>query len=179
MARRTRRKYYKRKLGRWSPNIQEVGGNMTATPGIWSYTDQIMANPIQQPSFASQTYTAKNVEISFTFDYQNDDVGGALLENITAYIMFAPQGMDITSDYNLQHPEYILAYKYIGSPSQEFSQQNVLGQQYQPYRIKTRLSRKLQTGDSLVLFIKGVNQSPDTSYSLRISGIIRWWTKAN
>lgn len=178
MAKYRRRRFYKRK-GKWAPNIQEVGGNMTATPGIWSFTDQIMANPSQQPTFASQTYTAKNVEISFTFDYQDDNVGGGLLENITAYVMFVPQGMTITNDYNLQHPEYIMAYKYIGSPSQEFSQEAVLGQQFQPYRIKTRLSRKLQTGDSLVLFVKGINQSPNTTYNLRISGIIRWWTKAN
>lgn len=179
MARYRRRRFYRRKAGKWAPNIQEVGGNIQVPPGVWSYTDQIMANPTQQPTFASQTYTIKNIEISFTFDYQDNDVGGGLLENISAYVMFVPQGMNVTNDYNLQHPEYIMAYKFIGSPNQEFSDGNPLGQQFQPYKVRTRLARKLQTGDAVILFVKGINQDNTTTYGLRISGVIRWWTKAN
>lgn len=183
MARRTRRKYYKRK-GRWSANIQEVGNIITCTPSTWSASETIMSNPAQVNTFVSQTYTVKNVEITFNIDNELSNLAGAVIEGITAYIMFVPQGMTITNDYNLQHPEYIMAYKYLGSPTQEFGITTevingpLYGQQYQPYRIKTRLSRKLQTGDSIVLFIKGVNQSQE-SFNLRLSGLIRWWTKAN
>ena len=183
MARRTRRKYYKRK-GRWSANIQEVGNIITCTPSTWSASETIMSNPTQANTFVSQTYTVKNVEITFNIDNELSNLAGAVIEGITAYIMFVPQGMTITNDYNLQHPEYIMAYKYLGSPTQEFGITTevingpLYGQQYQPYRIKTRLSRKLQTGDSIVLFIKGVNQSQE-SFNLRLSGLIRWWTKAN
>jgi hypothetical protein len=95
--------------------------------------------------------------------------------------MFVPQGMNISEDYNLQHPEYILNYKYLGSPTATFSNQStgdVETQQYQPHRLRTRLSRKLQTGDSIILFIKGLNTST-SAQQVNLSGLIRWWTKAN
>lgn len=184
MARRRYRRY-RRKSGKWTANIQEVGNMVTCTPGIWSATETIMSNPAQVNTFVSQTYTVKNVEISFNIDNENTNLAGAQIEGITAYIMFVPQGMTVTGDYNLQHPEYIMAYKYLGSPTQEFGIQStsqngpIFGQQYQPYKVRTRLSRKLQTGDSVVLFLKGVNQDNSTTFTLRLSGLIRWWTKAN
>lgn len=89
--------------------------------------------------------------------------------------MYVPQGMNITADYNIEHPEYIMTYKYLGSPTIDSN-----GQQYQPYKIRTRLARKLQSGDNVILFIKGTNQVNGTSPSnLRLSGLVRWWTKAN
>lgn len=182
MARYRRRRFYKRKSARWAPNIQEVGNLITANPTTWSATETIMANPTQQNSFVSQTYTVKNVEISFNIDTETTGVS-QYIEGITAYIMFVPQGMNITNDYNLQHPEYIMAYKYLGSPSSDSEGSpgvsgTVIGQQYQPYKVRTRLARKLQTGDSVVIFIKGVNQYTQ-NITLRLSGLIRWWTKAN
>lgn len=183
MAKYRRRRFYRRKAGKWAPNIQEVGGTIVATPSTWFETETIMSNPTQQNTYVSQTYTVKNIEINFNIEYEGGSTYGADIEGITAYVMFVPQGMNITDGYNLQHPEYIMAYKYLGSPSIEISRvdQNTaaqVGQQYQPHRIKTRLSRKLQTGDSVVLFIKGVNQI-QTTINLRLSGLIRWWTKAN
>lgn len=188
MARYRKRRYYKRKSGRWSANIQEVGNIITADPSIWSASETIMSNPSQQPTFVSQTYTVKNIEINFNIDHEewSTTQPGVGIEGITAYIMYVPQGMTITNDYNTQHPEYIMAYKYLGSPSLEIVSSNPStgapvhygGQQYQPYKVKTRLSRKLQTGDSVILFIKGVNQN-NGRVNLRLSGVIRWWTKAN
>lgn len=98
--------------------------------------------------------------------------------------MYVPQGFsgsgnnNLSNDYNKLHPEYILAYKYIGSPSHESNTTGMQGQQYQPYKIKTRLARKLDTGDEIVLFIKGLNQSTETQI-IRVNGVVRWWTKAN
>lgn len=181
MARRRYRRYYKRKSGSWAANIQEVGNNLNASTGTWSAAETIMTNPTQQNTFVSQTFTVKNIEISFNIDYESSTGGmGNYIEGVTAYIMFVPQGMDVTNDYNLQHPEYIMTYKYLGSPSNEYtgSGSQLANQQYQPFRVKSRLSRKLQTGDSIILFLKGVNQS-QTEIIFRLSGLIRWWTKAN
>lgn len=177
MARSYRRyrNYNRRKASRWAANIQEVGSNLAAEPGLWSIAETIMSNPTQQNTYVSQTYTVKNFEINFVLEYPTADTGLDEIEDVTAYVMYAPQGMNITSDYNVQHPEYIMAYKFIGSPANDNS---ATGQQYQPYKIRTRLSRKLQTGDSVVLFIKGTNQTT-ANIQLRLSGLIRWWTKAN
>lgn len=181
MAKRRYRRFYRRKSGRWSANIQEVNALFSAPIGTFSSSETIVTNPVQQSSLTSQTYTVKNVEITFIIE-QEGPTNVLSLEGLTVYIMYVPQGMVITNDYNLQHPEYIMAYKYIGSPSLE---QGVYdgkpipaGQQYQPIKVKTRLARKLQTGDNIVLFLKGLNQYTSTT-NFRIDGIIRWWSKAN
>lgn len=178
MARYRRRRFYKRKSGKWAVNIQEVGNLLSVNSSVWSHAEEIMVNPTQQPTFASQTYTIKNVEFSFTIENEDINTNVAELEGFCIYIMFVPQGMNITNDYNTDHPEYIMAYKYLGSPAADWTGQTAQGQQYQPYKVRTRLARKLQTGDRVVYFIKGLNQSQEAK-NIRIAGVIRWWTKAN
>ena len=189
MARYRRRRYYRKKSGRWAANIQEIANTISPQGNTWSAAETILSNPTQQPSYVSQTFTVKNMELNFNLDYEGYDTQTDvnLYEGITVYIMFVPQGMNITNDYNIEHPEYIMAYKYIGSPTTESiyypnNSSNAPGQQYQPTRIKSRLARKLQSGDSIVLFVKGnLTGTPSTSSTnrLRLSGVVRWWTKAN
>lgn len=182
MARRTRRKYYKRKSGRWAPNIVKISSVNQASVGEFFNYENLCVNPIQSNTGVSQTFTAKNFEITFTLE--TPEINTNLLESITAYIMFVPQGMNITSSYYAEHPEYIMAYKYLGSPMGRIPYQEAgltmasEVQQYQPIRIRTRLSRKLQTGDKIILFIQGSNESSNVSH-YNIDGIVRWWTKAN
>ena len=138
MARyRRTRKYTRSRRGRWSPNIQEIRTTQisTSTQGIGSTSQTLAFNPIQTNTATSQVYTVKNFDINFVFDGDIAENVGKI-EDIAAYIMFVPQGMQVTSDYNLQHPEYIMAHKFVGSPSGEFNGE----QQYQPIRVKTRLS---------------------------------------
>lgn len=144
---------------------------LEANSGTWFGTATLATNPTQTTLGVSQIYTVKNFDINFVID-TNVQESLNNIENICSYIMFVPQGMNVTSDYNLQHPEYILNYKYLGSPSSDGEQQ------YQPTRLRTRLARKLQTGDSIILFIKGRNQS-NSDLTLSLNGLIRWWTKAN
>lgn len=174
MARYRRTRRYRRRSSRWSSNLLESQGIIDADPGTFYYAETLMLNPIQDINTVSQVYTVKNVEISFTieFPHSSNDYSTSL-EDITAYIMYVPQGMQVTGDYNIQHPEYIMNYKYLGSPTHE-----PLGQQYQPYKLRSRLARKLNTGDNIILFIKGINQR-DASLHLKIGGVVRWWTKSN
>lgn len=174
MARfRRYRKYTRRQIAKWSPNIQEIFTTsiVPTTTGVNSWIFTLAYNPNQINTAVSQIYTVKNFSISFTFESPSTDL--QKFEDISAYIMFVPQGMNVTNDYNLEHPEYIMASKFIGSPSSDS------GQNYQPQRISTRLSRKLNTGDSVRLFIKYNTQAESTSYQMTISGIARWFTKAN
>ena len=148
----TKRRYYKK--GRYSSNISEISNTtISATPGKWSGTSTLTTNPIQSSATVSQTYTVKNFEVNFQMEYGS---GANNIENIVCYIMYVPQGMNVSQDYNIQHPEYIMNYKFIGSPQID-GQPN-----YQPLRVKTRMARKLQTGDSIVLFITGYNGSDST-----------------
>ena len=179
--RRTRR--YRRKSGRWSSNITTITKeSIAAASGSWYGTLVLATNPVQVNTGVSQTFTAKNFEISFTLE-GTPSASLWSLDAISAYIMYVPQGMTVTDAYESQHPEYILNYKYYGSPTSAYVQsvgnpENYMLQHFQPMKIKSRLSRKLQTGDSIVLLIKGSNASSSTT-NLILSGIVRWWTKAN
>lgn len=167
-------RYYKKP--RWSSNIQEISNSVVnAEPGANFVTYTLATNPVQDIATTSQVFTTKNFDISFTLEYPSSTSSPSNIEDITAYIMYVPQGMNITESYNNQHPEYVLNYKFYGSPSTD-SQQN-----YQPYKIRTRLARKLNTGDSIMLFLKYNYTAPSaaTGTIFEIHGLVRWWTKAN
>ena len=170
------RKYTRARRARWSSNLLEIGTTTIQAPqNSTFYNDFTLAfNPLQTNTATSQTYTVKNLEV--TFEVSTSGVVLSYLEDITAYIMFKPQGMNVTSSYNLEHPEYIMAYKFLGSPTADAPQSMA-----QPIKVRTRLARTLNTGDSIILFIKGNNTASGTGMdgSLEVHGLVRWWTKAN
>ena len=171
MARKTKiiRKYYKK--ARWSSNIKSIENETILIPsGKQSASITLCYNPNQVDNTVSQIYTIKNIE--FNFEIEGASSGSPdSLESICGYIMFVPQGMSVGNDYAQLHPEYIMAMRFYGSPDQDTPYRN-------PLRIKTRLSRKLNTGDSIIFYITTVNGST-TSHNMRINGLLRWWTKAN
>ncbi len=167
--RRSRRVYRKHQ---WSANIQEFSSENSVAPGIFILDSTLATNPSQNVLGVSQKYTVKNPEISFII--KSDSVANtSALDDVTIYIMFILQGMTITNDINTNHPEYIMAYKFYGSPFADTGSQN-----FQPMKIKSSLSRTLNTGDKLVCLIKGKNNL-NSNNNLIIAGITRWWTKAN
>lgn len=182
MARKRSYRRYRRRSGRWAPNIVKISSTNSASQGEWFNAEELVTNPVQSSSGISQSFTVKNFEINFTIE--TDGVTSSnKLESITAYIMFVPQGMTVSSNYYAEHPEYILAYKYLGSPNSPYftvtssSTTAYERQQFQPFRIKTRMSRRLQTGDKIILYIQGSNQ--DVTQNYNIDGLVRWWSKAN
>lgn len=164
-------KYYKK--GRWSANIANITNELTID-GIAGpfYTSILLTqNPIQTTTTVSQQYTVKNIELNATIETQVVS-GNIWIEELAIYIMYVPQGMNITQNYAFEHPEYIMAYRYIGTPQIDHNPNYIIP------KIKTRLSRRLQTGDSIIAFVTGTNDSED-QHIVDIRGIVRWWTKAN
>jgi len=179
------RKYSRRSGTRWAPNIVKISNRNQASPGEFFNAEVLAENPINTNTGVAQTFTVKNCEIAFTIEPDGPSAISEL-ESITVYIMYVPQGMNLTSSYYVDHPEYIMAYKYLGSPGgripiviQQGATSTAETQQFQPIKMKTRLSRKLQTGDRIVLFVQGSNQSESNSYYYNIDGVVRWWSKAN
>ena len=169
MARKTKviRKYYKK--ARWSSNIKNIEDQSISLPqGKNSASITLCYNPAQSDTTVSQQYTIKNVEFSYQLEVP---MGGGDIENICGYIMFVPQGMSVGNNYPELHPEYIMAMRFYGSPDPDTPYRN-------PLKIKTRLSRRLNTGDSIIFYICFINTST-TSYISKINGLLRWWTKAN
>lgn len=177
MARKYRKRTYRRKSGRWAPNITKITGSFSAPGGAEFYDNiTLCSNPVQLNTTVSQAFTAKNFELSLTIEAVNPQQPSSsyaqYIDNVTCYIMYVPQGMTIGADYYQQHPEYIMTYKYLGSAQS-------VQQSAQPIRVKTRLSRKLQTGDQIILFINGISNDNNYTPSVKVDGIVRWWTKAN
>lgn len=170
MAKKTIRRF--RRKGRWAANISEIQNTqISASPQKFSATTTLTTNPVQSNTTVSQIYTVKNFEISFTMDIGSGSTIG-YIESLAFYIMFVPQGMNVGEDYNLQHPEYIMAYRYYGQPMSDS------GNEVVPFRLKTRMARRLNTGDSIILFITGFNEY-SSAQNLKLNGLIRWWTKTN
>lgn len=169
MARTKKTRRYYRSKGRWSSNIKDVTlfNNITADSTFYITTD-LCQNPVQNEASVSQQYTVKNVEFSFSFESNIPES----IEGLSAYIMFVPQGMIVTETYPNFHPEYIMAYRYLGNPSGD------LDIYRNPIKIKTRLARRLQTGDKIVFLIKGGAENVE-QIQLISRGLVRWWTKAN
>lgn len=166
MARKSRYRRYRR--GRWSSNITELNHiALTFASGESSATATLVTNPAQSNLSTSQTYTVKNIELNYLMEGNPTNT-----DNINVYIMFVPQGMNVSSDYNIQHPEYIMAHRMQGNGA--YNNQ----QYFQPLRIKTRLARRLNTGDSIILFIKMLNSS-NSDEGTQLNGIVKWWSKAN
>lgn len=179
MARRTRRKYYKRK-GRWSANIKTLTNNTISIPSNTSFfgTQDLCTNPAQSDSTVSQQYTIKNIEITFELEMLNTNVAAAV-ECLVGYIMYIPQGFTVTETLPNTHPEWIMAYKFIGSPTIDDTINTAPIQNPRlPVRLKSRMARRLQTGDKIIFLITG-NNSYNGSGSLTVNGLLRWWTKAN
>lgn len=172
MAKYTRyRKYSRRNRAKWSSNIVHHTGEIINAPASSTFFNTLVLsfNPIQQNTSVPQVFTVKNVEFTGQFEIST---GSGVIEGLCAFIMFVPQGMNITSSYDTDHPEYIMAMRFFGSPSLDNETK------FAPIKIKSRLSRKLNTGDSVVLYLKGYNTG-SSSASIEYSGITRWWTKAN
>lgn len=179
---KTRRRYRNyRKSTKWSANLTNIlGDEFNAGPNSqFQFNSTLCSNPSQAASMVSTVYTVKNVEFNGTITiYGQSPTPNGIndIEDITAYVMYVPQGMTVGPQYAQNHPEYILAMKYYGKP--QFNNNSAVTFQ-NPLRIKTRLGRKLQTGDSIILLITGFNVSTASIYGLRYSGITRWWSKSN
>lgn len=175
MARKVKVIYKKRKE-KWSPNINEFSSEVTfGINGVTVFDTTICTNPAQNNTSVPQTFTVKNFEI--TFYCEGDATGVSEIDDLCAYVMFIPQGYQITNDINIQHPEWILNYKFIGSPYIEARTSQTFNYTI-PHRVRSRLSRKLNTGDKVVLILKGTNKNFDER-TVQFHGLMRWWTKAN
>ena len=142
---RTRKYTRYRRRSNWSSNIQELSftiNELVAGANVTTFT--LAENPAQDTTTVSTIYTVKNFEINYTFEASTNLA--ALINNvedICAYIVYVPQGMTVQANYPNLHPEYVMAMKFVGSPA------NDANQEYQPYKISTRLARRLNTGDSI------------------------------
>lgn len=174
---RTRKYTRYRRRANWAANIQELSYTITnINIGANVNTFTLAENPVQSNTTVSTIYTVKNFEINYTIESPSTNTTIINnLEDFCVYIVYVPQGMTVGINYNNQHPEYVMAMKFVGSPASDGNQE------YQPYKISSRLARRLNTGDSIQLLIKFNNTSNSQiiGQDLEVHGLQRWWTKTN
>lgn len=173
MARRRYRRY-RRRRARWSPNLQVIRSEGTA-PANNTFSDYITIaqnNSTTSDSTVAQIYTVKNIEVSAEVE------GTGSLQNVEYYIMYVPESYPLSETLPEKHTEWIMAYKYIGTPvNSTGTVGGAVLSNAQPPRIRTRLSRKLNTGDQIIFIVRGYNTT--SQQPVYYHGLIRWWTKAN
>lgn len=174
MARYRRRRYYRRSKGKWSTRITNINDQQTVSQEAEVFFSRAIAtNPAQSDNTVSQRYTVKNVWMQFTLEQYTSasSVTTNYLQNMQVFIVYIPQGFTVTSSTVYEHPEWVMAQKFVGVP--------LTGDNpgYSPISVRTRLARKLDTGDKIVFIVQGSN--PRGTTTVNISGIVRFNTKAN
>jgi len=143
------------------------------------FQQDLIANPtnIEQPTGVYDQPHTGYVETIGGFELNCTLEGSSNLNNVSMYIMYLPEGYNVSTDFGafvFQHPEWILAYKYLGSPTEG----TMGGQGCQPIRIRSRYRRNLLTGDKLILVVSGYN-SNSTRTNGTIWATIRFASKIN
>lgn len=179
MARYRRYRKYSRRRHIWSSRISNIQGSQLATSGndyIVYYN--LCQNPAQSESTISQKYTVKNIHVSLNLN-NSSNAAQPNINNLQFFVCYVPQGYIPTGvpssykDLPYSHPEWIMAHRFIG----QLPTPSATGT-YTTWNIRSRLSRKLDTGDRVVLIILGTNNS-GSSYTLDYKGIVKYVTKSN
>lgn len=176
MARTKRVQKYYRKHD-WSTRISYIEGEQSATAGnkfIIYYN--LCTNPAQSETTVSSKFTAKNIDLQL---HLQSYTASSDLEDFQVYICYVPQGYvpsgtpSLYENVPFDHPEWIMVHRFVGMPLADNSSS------YLPLHIKSRLARKLDTGDRIVMIILGKNTSSTNSLSINYAGVVKYNTKAN
>ena len=177
MAKYRRYRKYTRRRHIWSSRLQNFSGEQLAAQNVdFVIYYNLCSNPVQTQDTVSQKYTVKNINCQMEIAGPGLEMGS--IENLQAFICFIPQGYVPTgtpsayADVPYNHPEWIMAHRYFGSC------QNDSVPYYPPLRLRTRLARKLDTGDRIVLIILGKNNYQGTA-QIEYQGVVKYVTKAN
>ena len=106
-----------------------------------------------------------NLKVSFECESSSNR---AILASGSAYIMFVPQGLTPTTDYPMQHPEYIMVWRSF-NPAGAVS----------AVTMQSRLKRNLNSGDKIILFYKVRNDDTGANLTIAFRGIATYVCCAN
>lgn len=179
------RRYYRRRTvavrpkKKWASNIIVWNGESVASPSIFAIP--LATNKAQASAPTPSILKTGNFKV--TADINIQIATGAISNSspaCLAYIVYVPEGWPTTSgtDYaNLvvRHPEWIMATKIMGG---NFIATGSTGFGVETLNMSTRLKRNLNSGDSVVLFIR-LNFDTGAITNATITGNCRYWTCAN
>ena len=163
-----RRRYYRKS---WSTRLTSINVSQLVAPGTPVLIYRTLAtNPAQDDNTVSQRFTVKNVNVQVEVTHENNADRINLAQH---YILYIPQGYTLSADTPYDHPEWIMAHRFIGGPV------STSDPGYAPLRISTRLARKLDTGDRIVYLFLATNTSTTAQSTIQLNGLVKLNTKAN
>ena len=116
--------------------------NVPAGQQAFSYAT-IAANKSDTPGTPPTPTVIKVKHIKAVFDC---NAGSVALNNGFVCVLYVPEGITITANSPIAHPEWIMAWRGF---ELTYQTNNVLGNQVQ---LNSNLSRNLNSGDSIILF---------------------------
>lgn len=165
-----RKRYYRRRGRRirWSKQLANVtNSEFTAAANSGFYLNyQLIENPVESQSTVPTPRYFKRVKLSFEIEGPNI----SFIEGLTAHIVYSPEGVSITSDTIIKHPEWVLGSKFYGSIKNTDEATKV-------FTLYSKLCKKLLSGDSIIVLFTGRNTSPSTAFSGRINFFIQYYTR--
>jgi hypothetical protein len=143
--------------------IVKTAFSFEASAGDFTSYMDLITNPsnLTPGNLTGYVETIGRFSIDCTFE------GALTLENVALFVMYIPEGYPVGTsagdNYDVlnQHPEWIMAYKYLGSASD--SANSTTRQGFQPTRIRSRVRRNLMTGDRIVLLVTGTNTASSST----------------
>lgn len=146
------RAYVKRR--KWSPTLLQNNFTLTAASGTTAFqTSVLCANSSNQGSTTPVSTIIKVKNFKIVLDITS--TSNQLRNNFYA-IMFIPQGFQVTSNTPQEHPEWIMVWRTIDMTS---TASTASGTGIQNYQMSSRLTRNLNSGDSVVLYHSAINPS--------------------
>lgn len=159
----------RRRGKKWSPVLVSLSSNVNVAGDTATYVamNEGICSNSNNTAQAPTATVIKVGNIKVSFDMWKS---GTFLGLAEVYIMFRPQGMNIDASYCVAHPEYIMCWRTF----------DVINDN-QSITIQSRLKRNLNSGDSIILYVRYKNiVAPTTPQSsLAINGIVSYVCCAN
>lgn len=156
----------RRRGKKWSPVLVPLSGSGQVPNNTTEYTffnHDICINSTNSNQAPTATVIkCGNVKASFDMWKSANFIGLA-----EVYIMFKPQGMTVDASYCVAHPEYIMCWRTF----------DVINDN-QSVTIQSRLKRNLNSGDSIIVFIR-YRSSVAAAGTLYITGLASYVCCAN
>lgn len=172
---RSRRTYVARR--KWSPTLIQTQQQTAAIPDTNGYsTVTLCANASNQGTNVpvSTIIKVKNFKVVLDIVSLSSNASSSTIRNNFYAIMFVPQGFTVTANIPQEHPEWIMVWRTVdvGRPATD-------GAPTSPnIQMSSRLTRNLNSGDSIVLFHSYYNSS-SASANISTTAIVSFVTCNN
>jgi hypothetical protein len=127
---------------------------------------------IKNDSSETSNLTVRGFNMSLYAEIPNSATSDNLIEKVQWFIMFIPEGYNVTVNLPFTHPEWILNYKFQGNPNGDAQP---LGYNL---RVNSKKVRKLRPGDQIALYALATSERASES-SMAIKGLIKYLSKRN